>query len=57
VCCTFIRLIPVPDFVVTIPFSFIAQRFGVRVVLICNLIPRVFLSVWALVIGAYIEVS
>ena len=39
------------DFLVTIPFSFIAERFGVRVVLWCNLIPRIFMSIWALVIG------
>jgi len=41
------------DFIVTIPFSFIAERYGVKVVLWCNLIPRIFMSVWALVVGEY----
>ncbi|KAF2643483.1 hypothetical protein P280DRAFT_254189 [Massarina eburnea CBS 473.64] len=39
------------DFLVTIPFSFIAERYGVRVVLWCNLVPRMFLSAWAVAIG------
>ncbi|CAI6335711.1 unnamed protein product [Periconia digitata] len=43
----------VGDFLVTIPFSFVAERFGIRVVLWCNLVPRVFLSVWALVVGNF----
>ncbi|KAF1948339.1 MFS general substrate transporter [Byssothecium circinans] len=41
------------DFLVTIPFSFFAERFGVRVVLWCNLVPRVFLSAWALAVGNF----
>lgn len=41
------------DFVVTIPFSFIAERWGVRFVLWCNLVPRIFMSAWALVVGQY----
>ena len=41
------------DFLVTIPFSFIAEKFGVRVVLWCNLIPRIFMSVWAIMIGHF----
>ncbi|KAF2476451.1 uncharacterized protein BDR25DRAFT_277581 [Lindgomyces ingoldianus] len=41
------------DFVVTIPFSFIAERFGVRVVIWLNLIPRISMSAWALVVGNY----
>ncbi|KAF2856680.1 hypothetical protein T440DRAFT_5780 [Plenodomus tracheiphilus IPT5] len=41
------------DFAVTIPFSFIAERWGVRCVLWCNLVPRIFMSVWAIVVGQY----
>ncbi|KAF2791103.1 hypothetical protein K505DRAFT_364116 [Melanomma pulvis-pyrius CBS 109.77] len=44
------------DFVVTIPFSFIAERFGIKVVLWCNLIPRIFMSIWALVVGNYHDI-
>ncbi|KAF2132125.1 hypothetical protein P153DRAFT_373932 [Dothidotthia symphoricarpi CBS 119687] len=44
------------DFVVTIPFSFIAERWGVRVVLWCNLVPRVFMSAWAIAIGRYAHI-
>ncbi|PVH92922.1 hypothetical protein DM02DRAFT_259293 [Periconia macrospinosa] len=43
----------VGDFLVTIPFSFVAEKFGIRTVLWCNLVPRVFLSVWALVVGNF----
>ncbi|RMZ72981.1 major facilitator superfamily transporter [Pyrenophora seminiperda CCB06] len=39
------------DFIVTIPFSFVAERWGVRVVLSCNLVPRVFMSAWAIVVA------
>ena len=41
------------DFVVTIPFSFIAERYGVRVVLWSNLLPRIFMSIWAITIGYF----
>ncbi|KAF2703879.1 hypothetical protein K504DRAFT_507402 [Pleomassaria siparia CBS 279.74] len=41
------------DFMVTIPFSFVAERWGIRVVLWCNLVPRIFASVWALLVGNY----
>ncbi|CAE7205823.1 hypothetical protein PTNB73_07234 [Pyrenophora teres f. teres] len=44
------------DFIMTIPFSFVAQRWGIRVVLWCNLIPRVFMSAWAVVVGHYSHV-
>ncbi|KAF9699066.1 hypothetical protein EKO04_003141 [Ascochyta lentis] len=44
------------DFLVTIPFSFIAERFGIRVVLWCNLIPRMFMSVWAIAIGRFAHI-
>jgi hypothetical protein len=47
-------LIPfISDFIVTIPFSFIAEKWGVRAVLWCNLVPRMFMSVWAIVVGKY----
>ncbi|KAF2275877.1 uncharacterized protein EI97DRAFT_399400 [Westerdykella ornata] len=39
------------DVIVTIPFSFIAERYGVRIVLWCNLVPRITLSVMAIVVG------
>lgn len=42
-----------PDFLVTIPFSFIAGKYGVRVVLWCNIVPRVFMSVWAVAVGYF----
>ncbi|KAF2876969.1 hypothetical protein BDV95DRAFT_558183 [Massariosphaeria phaeospora] len=41
------------DAVATIPFSFIAERYGVRVVLWCNLVPLAFMSGWALVVGNF----
>jgi hypothetical protein len=43
----------IADFLVTIPFSFIAERWGVKVVLLCNLLPRMFMSAWAMVVGLY----
>lgn len=46
----------VEDFLVTIPFSFFAERFGVRFVLWCNLVPRVFMSAWAIAVGEQIFV-
>jgi hypothetical protein len=39
------------DFVVTIPFSFVAERWGVKVVLLSNLVPRVGMSIWAITVG------
>lgn len=42
------------DFVVTIPWSFVANRWGVRTVLWCNLVPRLFMGAWALAIGMYL---
>ncbi|KAH7406027.1 major facilitator superfamily domain-containing protein [Phaeosphaeria sp. MPI-PUGE-AT-0046c] len=41
------------DFLVTIPFSFVAERWGVRVVLLCNLVPRMGMSAWAIIVGQY----
>ncbi|KAF2819922.1 hypothetical protein CC86DRAFT_334107 [Ophiobolus disseminans] len=41
------------DFVVTIPFSFAAERYGVKVVLLWNLVPRIGMSAWAIAVGHY----
>ncbi|KAH5125295.1 hypothetical protein HBH71_005050 [Parastagonospora nodorum] len=39
------------DFMITIPFSFVAEKYGFKVVLWCNMIPRIGLSIWAIVVG------
>ncbi|KAJ8112614.1 hypothetical protein OPT61_g5057 [Boeremia exigua] len=39
------------DFLVTIPFSFIAEKYGIQVVLWCNLIPRIFMSLMSMFSG------
>ncbi|EMD89662.1 hypothetical protein COCC4DRAFT_68476 [Bipolaris maydis ATCC 48331] len=39
------------DFIVTIPFSFVAERWGIKIVLLCNLVPRIFMSAWAMLVG------
>jgi len=49
----FVLILCISDFVVTIPFSFIAEKWGVRTVLWCNLVPRIVMSVWAIVVGMY----
>ncbi|OCK77466.1 MFS general substrate transporter [Lepidopterella palustris CBS 459.81] len=41
------------DFVVTIPLSFITERYGVRIVLWLNMLPRIFMSLWVLIVGNY----
>lgn len=41
------------DFVMTIPISFIAERYGRRTVLWLNLIPRVFMISWAVLVGYF----
>ncbi|KAF2205952.1 hypothetical protein GQ43DRAFT_490226 [Delitschia confertaspora ATCC 74209] len=42
------------DFIVTIPFSFLAKRpGGVKLVLWANLVPRIFMSIWAVLVGNY----
>ncbi|ORY19724.1 hypothetical protein BCR34DRAFT_551574 [Clohesyomyces aquaticus] len=46
----------VSDLVVTVPLSFIAERFGIKMVLWLNLIPRIFMSCWALVVGNYYHI-
>lgn len=38
---------------VTIPFSFIAEKYGVRIVLWCNLVPRICMSAWTIVVGSF----
>ena len=43
------------DFLVTIPFTFLAEKFGVKFVLWCNLVPRIFMSFWVLVVGMSIN--
>lgn len=42
-----------PDFIVTIPFSFVAERFGVRIVLWLNMATRLFMCAWVLIVGEY----
>ncbi|KAF1913819.1 major facilitator superfamily domain-containing protein [Ampelomyces quisqualis] len=41
------------DFLVTIPFSFVAEKYGVKVVLLWNMVPRMGMSVWAIAVGYY----
>ena len=56
--CSFLLVLPgadttLIDFIVTIPFSFVAERWGVKIVLLCNLMPRIFMSAWAMLVGMY----
>ncbi|KAL5373155.1 hypothetical protein DPSP01_012957 [Paraphaeosphaeria sporulosa] len=44
-------MLVVCDFVVTLPFGYVAERWGVKAVLWCNLVPRVGMSVWAVAVG------
>ncbi|KAI1099446.1 major facilitator superfamily transporter [Jackrogersella minutella] len=46
----------VGDFVMTIPLGFVAEKYGRRTVLWINIIPRLFLVSWAVVVG-YFEKS
>ncbi|KAI8958431.1 MFS general substrate transporter [Daldinia sp. FL1419] len=46
----------VGDFVMTIPLGFVAEKYGRRVVLWLNLVPRLFMLAWAVVVG-YFEKS
>ncbi|KAL5447892.1 hypothetical protein PMIN07_001833 [Paraphaeosphaeria minitans] len=41
------------DFVVTLPFGYVAEQWGVKAVLWCNLVPRIGMSVWAVVVGHF----
>jgi len=49
----FVLILCTSDFVVTIPFSYVAEKWGVRTVLWCNIVPRIVMSVWAIVVGMY----
>ncbi|KAF2109302.1 hypothetical protein BDV96DRAFT_244721 [Lophiotrema nucula] len=44
------------DFIVTIPFSFIAEKYGTKAVLWVNLVPRIFMSAWVLTVGNFSRV-
>lgn len=41
------------DFVMTIPLGFVAEKYGQRTVLWMNLIPRVFMLAWAVIVGYF----
>lgn len=43
----------VGDFVMTIPLGFVAERYGRRALLWLNLVPRVFMLAWAVVVGYF----
>lgn len=43
----------VGDFVVTIPLGFIAEKYGRRTVLWLNLVPRIFMLTWAVLVGYF----
>ncbi|KAI1805616.1 MFS general substrate transporter [Daldinia bambusicola] len=45
----------VGDFVMTIPLGFVAEKYGRRTVLWLNLVPRLFMLVWAVVVGYFEE--
>lgn len=42
----------VGDFITTIPLGFLAERYGRRPVLWLNLVPRIFMLAWAVLVGA-----
>ncbi|KAH8668425.1 major facilitator superfamily transporter [Xylariales sp. PMI_506] len=46
----------VGDFVMTIPLGFMAERYGQRAILWLNLVPRLFMLSWAVMVG-YFEQS
>ncbi|KAH9904382.1 MFS general substrate transporter [Xylariomycetidae sp. FL2044] len=41
------------DFAMTIPVGFIAEKYGRRTVLWLNLVPRIFMLLWAVVVGYF----
>ncbi|WQF76805.1 Putative major facilitator superfamily, MFS transporter superfamily [Colletotrichum destructivum] len=43
----------VGDFVMTIPLGFLAERYGRRTILCLNLIPRIVMPAWAVVVGYF----
>ncbi|KAI2780151.1 MFS general substrate transporter [Daldinia loculata] len=45
----------VGDFIMTIPLGFVAEKYGRRTVLWLNLIPRLFMLAWAVVVGYFEE--
>ncbi|KAI1468323.1 MFS general substrate transporter [Daldinia caldariorum] len=45
----------VGDFVMTIPLGFVAEKYGRRTVLWLNLVPRLFMLAWAVVVGRFEE--
>ncbi|KAJ0117284.1 hypothetical protein J7T55_003695 [Diaporthe amygdali] len=46
----------VGDFVMTIPLGFVAERYGRRALLWLNLVPRVFMLAWAVIVGNFDQV-
>ncbi|KAJ4387670.1 hypothetical protein N0V93_008267 [Gnomoniopsis smithogilvyi] len=46
----------VGDFVMTIPLGFVAERYGRRAVLWLNLVPRIFMLTWAVLVGYFDQV-
>lgn len=43
----------VGDFVMTIPLGFVAEKYGRRALLWLNLVPRVFMLSWAVIVGHF----
>ncbi|KAK7956575.1 MFS general substrate transporter [Apiospora aurea] len=43
----------VGDFVMTIPLGFMAEKYGQRAILWLNLVPRIWMLVWAVVVGYF----
>ncbi len=39
----------------TIPLGFVAEKYGRRAVFLLNLVPRVFMLAWAMVVGYFEE--
>ncbi|KAL0932444.1 major facilitator superfamily transporter [Colletotrichum truncatum] len=46
----------VGDFAVTIPLGFLAERYGRRTVLCLNLIPRIVMPAWAVIVGYFEQI-
>ncbi|KAJ4409723.1 hypothetical protein N0V82_009412 [Gnomoniopsis sp. IMI 355080] len=46
----------VGDFIMTIPLGFVAERYGRRAVLWLNLVPRVFMLTWAVLVGYFDQI-
>ncbi|KAG6360864.1 hypothetical protein INS49_011931 [Diaporthe citri] len=46
----------VGDFVMTIPLGFVAERYGRRALLWLNLVPRVFMLAWAVIVGYFDQI-